>query len=205
MTETETSLALLPGFEDPVLESQATFRRILDAIARPGRIEALPKAPPGPEPLYPTTTAVGLTLWDFDTALWLDPEARGFPAMVEFLRFHCGCPIVERPDEADFALVVSPVTMPALSAFRQGSDDFPDRSTTIVTQVRSFESRVGVSLSGPGIAAHTAFDAAPLPLDFWPELRANRERFPRGVDVILTSPDALAALPRSVRVNEREG
>jgi alpha-D-ribose 1-methylphosphonate 5-triphosphate synthase subunit PhnH len=39
-----------------------------------------------------------------------------------------------------------------------------------------------------------------VPSDFRSQLISNRERFPRGVDVILATEDAIAALPRSVRV-----
>jgi alpha-D-ribose 1-methylphosphonate 5-triphosphate synthase subunit PhnH len=55
-----------------------------------------------------------------------------------------------------------------------------------------------LSLSGPGIAARTTLAAEPLPLDFRDRLSANRALFPRGIDVILVSPEAVAALPRSV-------
>jgi alpha-D-ribose 1-methylphosphonate 5-triphosphate synthase subunit PhnH len=53
-------------------------------------------------------------------------------------------------------------------------------------------------LAGPGIADVQSFSAQPLPPDFQNRIAANRARFPRGVDVILVSPDAVAALPRSV-------
>jgi len=53
-------------------------------------------------------------------------------------------------------------------------------------------------LAGPGIADVQSFSAQPLPPDFPNRIAANRALFPRGVDVILISPDAVAALPRSV-------
>jgi alpha-D-ribose 1-methylphosphonate 5-triphosphate synthase subunit PhnH len=43
-----------------------------------------------------------------------------------------------------------------------------------------------------------SFSAQPQPPDFPNRIAANRALFPRGVDVILVSPDAVAALPRSV-------
>jgi len=43
-----------------------------------------------------------------------------------------------------------------------------------------------------------SFSAQPLPQDFQTRIAANRALFPRGVDVILVSPNAVAALPRSV-------
>ena len=57
-----------------------------------------------------------------------------------------------------------------------------------------------VTLSGPGIAGMRRFSAEPLPPDFRARLIANRDMFPRGVDLILVTENAVAALPRSVRV-----
>ena len=62
-----------------------------------------------------------------------------------------------------------------------------------------------MSLSGPGIAGACSFATAPLPPDFPARLAANRTLFPRGVDVILVSPDAVAALPRSVTAATERG
>jgi alpha-D-ribose 1-methylphosphonate 5-triphosphate synthase subunit PhnH len=41
-----------------------------------------------------------------------------------------------------------------------------------------------------------------LPAAFLAELGANRSRFPCGVDLLLVTQDAIAALPRSTRVEE---
>jgi len=43
---------------------------------------------------------------------------------------------------------------------------------------------------------------AGLPPGFLAEWEANRALFPRGVDVILCAGDHLAALPRTVRIEE---
>jgi alpha-D-ribose 1-methylphosphonate 5-triphosphate synthase subunit PhnH len=70
----------------------------------------------------------------------------------------------------------------------------------LVVQVASFGHGEVLALSGPGIAGTTSFSAEPLPPDFRERLIANREMFPRGLDLILVSEDAVAALPRSIRV-----
>jgi len=96
--------------------------------------------------------------------------------------------------------VSDPVAMPPFAAFAPGTLEYPDRSTTLVLQVARFGEGDALALSGPGIRGTTNFSAQPLPPDFRARLIANRESFPRGVDLILVSPDAVAALPRSVRV-----
>ncbi|WP_430424757.1 phosphonate C-P lyase system protein PhnH [Phenylobacterium sp.] len=39
---------IAPGFADPTRDSQAVFRRVMDAIARPGTIQDLSFAPEPP-------------------------------------------------------------------------------------------------------------------------------------------------------------
>jgi alpha-D-ribose 1-methylphosphonate 5-triphosphate synthase subunit PhnH len=60
-------------------------------------------------------------------------------------------------------------------------------------------------LGGPGIPDMAAFSASPLPGDFDTRLAANHALAPRGVDFILVSPSAVAALPRSTRVVPTRG
>ena len=55
---------------------------------------------------------------------------------------------------------------------------------------------------GPGIAGDRSFSATPLPGDFTARLAANRLLFPRGVDLLLVSDNAVAALPRTTRVSQ---
>ena len=65
----------LPGFTDPVTDAQATFRAVLDAMARPGTIHSAGECLAAPAPLDRATAAVLLTLVDHETPLWLDANA----------------------------------------------------------------------------------------------------------------------------------
>lgn len=203
-----TAIAQAPlqaGFDDPVLDSQACFRVVLDAMAQPGRISALaagrtPLDLVVPKPLQPAMAGLCLTLLDLDTSLWLDTAAAASEALRRYLAFHCGCPIIATPADADFALVTDSRAMPPLAAFRQGSAEYPDRSTTILMQVDHLTNDDGAILHGPGIEDSRRFAAAPLATDFWAQAQSNRARFPCGVDVIFAAPAAVAALPRSTCV-----
>src|SRR3546814_2979531 len=76
---------------------------LLTALAHPGRAVTLSGAPEGPLPLDPATTAAALTLLDGETPLWIDWIA-DTPPLRTYLKFHCGCPLVERSQVAAFAL-----------------------------------------------------------------------------------------------------
>lgn len=186
------------GFADPVLDSQAVFRVLLDAMARPARPQPLQGIEEPPSPLFATTAALALTLLDPDTKVWLDPRLAENSAVRAWLAFHCGAPPVNEPKQADFALIAEPAMILPFEDFAQGDDRYPDRSTTLVLQVEAFTDD-GATLSGPGFAEPLSFGAAPLSEDFWTQVSANHSRFPCGVDLILASRDAVAGLPRSTR------
>jgi alpha-D-ribose 1-methylphosphonate 5-triphosphate synthase subunit PhnH len=187
-------MTIATGFADPTLAAQATFRCLLEAIAHPGRIVAAPsRLPAPPAPLFGPAYGVALTLLDFETPLWLDPEL-ATPAVVESLRLQCGCPIVPQAN-ASFALLAGCGS--SLAAFDQGTPEYPDRSATLIWQVASLQAERGVLLSGPGIRTSTPLQVGGLPADFWAQWGVNHGQFPLGVDVVFVTGDRLAALPRS--------
>ncbi len=189
---------LKPGLADPVHDSQRIFRGLLEAMAHPGKSVALGRGIEGPVPLDPATTAAALTLADYDTAVWIDWIA-DTPQVRSFLKFHCGCPIVERNQEAAFAVVSDPGNMPRLALFAQGIDQYPDRSATLLLQVSSLEGGPKVTLTGPGIRATAQVAPAGLPDWFWNDWRLNAAQYPLGVDIFLTCGEAVIGLPRSIR------
>jgi alpha-D-ribose 1-methylphosphonate 5-triphosphate synthase subunit PhnH len=195
---TPPSASLVGGFSDPVLGAQACFRVILDAMARPGRIQTMPRGcPVPPAPLHPAAFTLALTLFDFETPVWLDPLLRT-DAVTDALRFHCGCPMTDDPARAAFALVGAPRAAPPLAAFHQGTPEYPDRSTTVVLQVEDLSERRGARLSGPGVQSERWLAIEGSAPGFWRQWQDNRRQFPQGVDVVLVNGDRLAALPRGV-------
>jgi alpha-D-ribose 1-methylphosphonate 5-triphosphate synthase subunit PhnH len=199
MTSPAADDALQPGLPDPVFDAQRVFRAVLDAMAHPGTILPVTLDLAAPPPLDLATAAVALALADYETPLWLDGAA-ATAAVKRYLGFHCGCPLNARSEEAGFAIIAAPAAMPPLAVFAGGSDEYPDRSTTLIIQVPALRGGAAWSLRGPGIADAVRFAPAGLPGPFGAWLRDNHRRFPRGVDMIFTCGAALAALPRSSRL-----
>lgn len=194
------SATLAGGFSEPVFEAQSVFRAIMDAMARPGKIiDILEKTTP-PAPLSPEAGAVTLCLFDHETPVWLDAALAGTAEVGEWLRFHTGAPVVSEPNEASFALVSDPARMPVLAAFRQGTADYPDRSTTLIVAIETLDGTDLLTLSGPGIKDTARLAPHPLPVGFADQAAANHALFQRGVDIVFTAAGKLAALPRSTRI-----
>jgi alpha-D-ribose 1-methylphosphonate 5-triphosphate synthase subunit PhnH len=190
---------VMPGLADRVGDGLRIFRAVLDAMAHPGRVLPVPPPLETPWPLHPAAASVCLALVDFETPLWLDPRARERPVL-DYLRFHCGCRIVDEPGSARFGLVADAVAMPPLDAFDAGSDEYPDRSATLVVQVDRLGAGAGRRLAGPGIDGQAWLEVEGLPEQFWAGVRDNHARFPRGLDLLLCTKREIAALPRTTRV-----
>jgi alpha-D-ribose 1-methylphosphonate 5-triphosphate synthase subunit PhnH len=190
---------MLAGLADPTLDSQRIFRTILEAMSHPGRIVDVAVGLQAPSPLHPAAAAACLTLLDFDTPLWFD-DAAARPDAVEWLRFHCGVPVVAGPQAARFALIADPERMPSPDAFDAGTAEHPERSATLIVQVQTLLGGTGRRLAGPGIAGEARLEVAGVPDAFWTWVAANHGLFPRGIDIVLSAGRVIAALPRTTEV-----
>ena len=185
------------GFADPVIDSTAVFRAVLEAMSRPGSIRSLSVAPADSID-QSALIAVALTLLDHDTPVWLDEPARvsGLP---DRLAFHCGSPQTTTA-KAAFALLMDPGGLAHLNRFSPGVPEFPDRSTTVVCALPALMGGPERKLTGPGIASDQAFAPVGLPAEFAEQWAMNGTVYPLGIDLILTSGESLLALPRTCRI-----
>lgn len=249
-------MAIAAAFADPVHESQAAFRAVMNALARPGTIQPIAGLAEAPAPLSPVAAAVALALADYETPVHLDGPLAAAPDVAAYLTFHTGARLTLEPQRAAFALVSAPAALTSLEAFALGTDIYPDRSTTLILQVKSLRPSATVTplphgersteamprsgegdgairqqlapspvalsgadlspsargegtppgltliLEGPGIKGEARLAVAGLPPTIVAMLAENRALFPRGVDLVLAGPDAVAALPRTTRVRE---
>lgn len=190
-----------PGLADPVVDSQAVFRAVLDVLSRPGTRRRVAVELDPPAPLSAAAGAVLLTLADLDTPLWLDPKTDA-PAVRHWLAFHCGCPRTENPGQAALAVLAGPPDGPSLEGFSIGTPTHPERSTTLILEVADLSDGSPLVLEGPGIAETARLAPRGLPRGFVAAWAANRALFPQGVDLILTAGRDLAGLPRTTTVKE---
>lgn len=185
------------GFDDPVLDAQACFRKVLDALSCPGRVCAL-DVPSSPAPLNPASAGLALTLMDFDTPVFLSPELRT-DEIVSWLRFHCSAPITMVPNEAAFAVLAEGDAWPAIAEFHAGDAKYPDTSTSLIIQLSSFESGPAITLEGPGIETRRTINPEHLPGEFWSQRADNVADFQLGVDCYFTADNLVIGLPRTTR------
>lgn len=191
------------AFADPVFAAQSVFRDLMDGFARPATIKHLAATSTPPAPLGAAAGAVALTLCDHDTPVWLTP-ALGKSAVRQWIAFHTGASAIASKTDARFAFIEKGAAFPGFDQFALGTQEYPDRSTTLVIEVDALTGGQVLAAKGPGIKDETELAVRGLPDVFLEIWSANRAIFPRGVDLVLTAGEELLCLPRTTRLSLKE-
>lgn len=118
--------------------------------------------------------------------------------MLTNIRFHSGAPLAATAQEVCFALFDEQLQAADLQALPHGTEISPEFGATVIVQLAELESGAPLRLTGPGIESQRliAPRLPPALLD-----TVNRpQRFPLGLDILLTCGDRLLAIPRTTRV-----
>ncbi len=190
------SSRLASGFQEPVFDSQHAFRAAMDALANPGRILPAGRGLQS-SPLSTAAATLVLALCDYETSLFLAPSVAGRHGVSDYLRFHTDALLVAEPSAAAFAIVDLLSDTLDLSAFSQGTPEYPDRSTTVIAIASNLTDGQRLAFTGPGIATKAELRVAGLPGDFAGQWRANHAGFPLGVDILFATENSIVGLPRS--------
>lgn len=190
------------GFTAPVLQSQTVFRAAMDALANPGTAQNLVASRSMASHWGAELVSIVLTLSDHDTPIWLSPRLATDASVREFINFHTGAPIVTDMAKAVFAFAAHVDELPPIGQFNLGTQEYPDRSTTIVLAVEGLSGGDALTTVGPGIKDHGHIAPVGLPADFIDQWAVNRELFPRGIDLLLVADGQVMGLPRSTRISK---
>lgn len=189
------------GFDDPVHDAQQTFRLLLAGMSSPGEIMSLPETfgrLQPPPPFHAADYAIALTLLDHSTKammLFRDPDE----ALIASLRFHQQTRLVSKEQHADF-IFCDEKCRPNLSTLNPGSELYPDRSTSLIVQCKSFDQGASIKLSGPGIEDSRIIQCSAFSDALLNERQALQSAFPLGIDLIFSSQQRFFCLPRSTRI-----
>lgn len=191
---------------DPVFGAQATFRIVLDAMARPGTVLQLPAADPAvPLPAARFAAAVLQTLLDHEVGFAVaaapddEPERDRITTFVAESTGSRPLPL----ETADYVLALGPLPPGLPATLKRGTPAYPDEGATLICLVPPFlaaEAGTPVTLTGPGVPDRRALRLPGLtPADLSSLAAANADP-PLGIDLILIDPGGhLTCLPRSTR------
>ncbi|MFC0224953.1 phosphonate C-P lyase system protein PhnH [Serratia aquatilis] len=192
-------MTLLAGFNQPIEQSQQAFRLILKALSEPGVAVNLQSGPAWGA-LNAASTAVLLTLADQETPLYLCASLSSEQVLTN-TRFHTGAPLATQQEDICLALYDHQLQAEDLAALPHGSEISPEFSATLVVQISALAGGNPLRLSGPGVEKYREVSPLlpPALLDY---LLDRPQRFPLGLDILLTCGERLLAIPRTTRVEE---
>jgi alpha-D-ribose 1-methylphosphonate 5-triphosphate synthase subunit PhnH len=200
---------------DPVFDSQEHYRLLLDAMARPGTINVLPRIPLTPPAGLPAAAAlVGFALLNSDITFYA--EGKDAATLTRYLAVNTSARAVSK-GEADFIFAGggSPATL--IAGIKTGTLSYPEEGATLVAAVDAMAGEaqglgpreglpagmpaLALTLKGPGVAGSKTFFVAGLNVALLEALVECNSEFPLGIDLILADPaDRIACIPRSTKV-----
>jgi alpha-D-ribose 1-methylphosphonate 5-triphosphate synthase subunit PhnH len=187
------------------LASQAVFRVLLESLARPGRVLALPAVGAGAGPgIVPLALAViGSKVAVAGEPWWQERICRATGAQPAGL------------EEADLVAIYGKAEAETISLLRLGSAAAPedgakvglacgallDGALTEGATSRGDPLETTIELSGPGVPGRVRLGVDGVGREVFGALRAANAMFPAGVDVWLVDAHGrVAGLPRSARL-----
>lgn len=190
----------VPVLTPRAAREQATFRQLLDAMARPGTIaQAGAHGHASGANAYVVTVLEALL--DHEVAFATAP---GNPELEESV-LRVTASHLAPLEAADFIVADGAGAEAALRAAKEGDPEYPDRNATVVLLVDAIGQGEEMVLEGPGINGTRAVRVA----GFAPGIRALRDErnaeLPLGIDLVLLARDGqLTCIPRYTRVRGEE-
>jgi alpha-D-ribose 1-methylphosphonate 5-triphosphate synthase subunit PhnH len=195
--------------------TQQTFRRILDAMARPGKVQTMTAdqqivaASLGRQAGY--LMGIARTLLDVEVTFCIRAEMEKENGLAELIPLYTNSAAAPAAT-ADFIFMNGADDPAVLKDLYRGSLEFPDRGATVVIAVsyvcseRPYESEGGLTLaiSGPGVNGERLLYTGGLRRAQVAALNEVNQEFPLGIDLIIIAGDKLACIPRSSAVVVRE-
>jgi alpha-D-ribose 1-methylphosphonate 5-triphosphate synthase subunit PhnH len=202
-----------PRVFDEVFDSQAIFRTILLAMARPGSIGGISVSDPRcPLPSCQVVAGILRTLLSHEVSFAVVPGLAGNPTAATELGAYLAeatggqlCPI----EAADYVVLLGAPPGGLFLSLRRGQPAYPDESATLIASLPSFAPGSGVSLAlaGPGVTPGTRLELAGWSAQDVATMTAVNAEPPLGIDLILATPHGqVACIPRSIRLtlNDRD-
>ena len=186
------------GFQSEIFDSQQVFRKLLDAMARPGQIQTLQTELDCPADIHPASGAILLTLLDGDTLFWSGHENASEES--QWLRFHTGVPFTRSRGQALFALVTDCDSFDDPNAFCQGTVEAPYLSATIIVQTLGIDNSGRMQLTGPGVQNGVFLGVKGIKEEVWQNRAIAQQAYPMGVDLIFVHENRFVSLPRTTRL-----
>jgi alpha-D-ribose 1-methylphosphonate 5-triphosphate synthase subunit PhnH len=196
---------------DEIFDAQEHYRLLLDGMARPGKINVMPRMElTTPQGIHSAGALVGFALLNSDVSFYVDgPSAEDVSL---YLLVNTSAKPAEA-EEADYVYLNGTAAAEILYRLKTGTLPYPENSATVIAAVGELGGGEGgagamdgsgglmLILSGPGVDGERKLSVTGLDVALLEALVTINAEFPLGIDLVLTDPmGRVACIPRSSRV-----
>jgi alpha-D-ribose 1-methylphosphonate 5-triphosphate synthase subunit PhnH len=186
---------------DEIFDAQAHYRLLLDSMARPGKINVMPRLElTTPQGIHAAGALVGFALLNSDVSFNVaGPSAEDVSL---YLLVNTSARPAEA-EEADYVYLDGTAAADILYRLKTGTLPYPESSATVIVAVEELGGETGLvlTLSGPGVDGERQLSVAGINTALLEALVTINAEFPLGIDLVLTDPTGrIACIPRSSRV-----
>jgi alpha-D-ribose 1-methylphosphonate 5-triphosphate synthase subunit PhnH len=186
--------------------SQKNYRRLLQAMSRPGRVVRLESL--NGVSLFAAEMAVAECLLDSEVGFCVAGDGRAQALQAAIAGF-TGARL-ESLQSADFVFFVPGGSQGSVRLAKRGCSEFPEEGATLVYCLESLPAdtsdRFRVRLTGPGIPGSSGIapEMPGIPVQAFQDLMIVNADYPLGVDAFFVRPNGeVMGLPRSTRIRVR--
>lgn len=171
--------------------AQRVYRAVLEAFARPGTVQALPRTD------FPPALLPALALADLETGTHVLEEQQDWTSVLAVATGAPAAPL----GTAKYVTALRPPTVTEFGSVSTGTALSPESAATVVCAVDAVDDGIPVRLAGPGIESAIAFAPAGFDPALWQVRRHLVAEFPSGVDLLFVGPDgSVVGIPRTTVV-----
>ena len=186
---------------DEVFDAQQHFRLILDSMARPGKINVIPKmAVEPPAGINQASALAAFALLNTDVTFYAEGE--GSSEIEGYIALNTTASPASVGD-ADFIFVDGMYEAGIVFDAKTGILPYPENSATFilsVTVISASDGDLKLTLKGPGIETTTEVYINGVNPEIFKAVREQNLEFPLGIDLIITDKENnIICLPRSNR------
>ncbi len=186
---------------DEIFDAQAHYRLLLDSMARPGKINVMPRLElTTPKGIHAAGALVGFALLNSDVSFYVDGPAAEGVSLYLLVNTSAKPAAIE---EADYVYLNGTAAAENLYRLKTGTLPYPENSATVIAAVDELGGETGLvlTLSGPGVDGERRLAVKGLDVALLEALVTINAEFPLGIDIVLTDPAGrIACIPRSNRV-----
>jgi alpha-D-ribose 1-methylphosphonate 5-triphosphate synthase subunit PhnH len=186
---------------DEVFDAQAQFRIVMDAMARPGKINVLPHLDIlPPEGLNEASALVALGLLNADVTFACSEV--NADEIQSYLSVNTGAQL-NPLEQGDYIFLTGQEDISVVEKVKVGTLSYPEQGATLIFGVSEIsgsktEGAVKIILKGPGIENTNTVFVTGINADLLNQIKIINQEFPLGVDLILTDvSNQLICIPRS--------